>query len=1236
MPIVVQPRVFLSYTRCDLNAALEVRDRIEAELGAGTVWHDVRNLAGDHWWTEIEDAIRGKAAVEHVILLCSAEALARNVVRREWRLAWREGKVLTNVFWSARPGFNPPAFGTLPDWIKAKSMIDLSLPDRWQSLFDVLKEAGRRTSRPFMIPAMPEGFVERPEEFGKLRAALLNADGEAVAITAALRGAGGFGKTILAQALALNDEIQDAFYDGILWVTLGERPNIVETLADLLKTLTGREHGFSQIVALTNLLKEQLEFRKCLLVVDDVWSESHLRPFLDGAPLTARLITTRRDDILPAGTVRVHVDSMKEAEAVELLSQGLGTIGPIEAALLRRLARERLGEWPVVIRLVNRFMRREVERGSTPLEAIEHANGRLDKKKLTYFDRNDEKARDAAVESTVRASIEYLVEEVGRNRNPTVYNSRRYEELAVFAEDVDVPVATIVRLWRTVADADEVESRDLLKDLYNLALLQALDLKLGTVRLHDVMRKYLTQQLGTRTLRRLHQQIIQAYKDENGSGIIDTAERRYFYTWFATHLAEAGDRKALHGLLVDPNWMQRKLHETGPLPLISDYQKLGDRHVHQLIGGALQLASGSFLRASGQLALQLIGRLTANMAPELAEFLVEARQLFSGPTLVPKHASFTRPDGPELIRIEGPGGKVLAVLRDGCLACASVHNSIHVFDISDWRELVRQEGLEGNATALLQLSDGRIAAASDNGTIELFDSIGGGVTARIKGHRGGITALVELPDGRLASSSRDKTIRVWELPSLKEVARLKGHQGIVYALAVLADGRIASGGDDNTVRLWQPASAREVGRLKGHLHGVRALATLSDGRLASGSLDRTVRIWNVVTAQQTTLLEGHSDGVWALAMLPDNCLASGSHDETICLWDVEKGRKKASLKGHRFDVTALAALPDGRLASASHNDETLRVWDVRLPPGIKTSSGSNAEHAGHDRQVTAIVVLQDGRIATASKDNTVRLWDAITGLELARLEGHGNTVWTLAVLPDGLLASGSDDGTVRLWNTLKGSEVLRVKHFGERVSALAVLRDGRMAVGCNGGDILLVDIARRHATGRLVGHKADVWQFVALPNGKLASASIDGTVRTWDTHTCRELLCFEGHTGAVTALAALEDGNVVSASDDDTVQLWNLATGKVLARAINDFAFTPALAAFSNGDVALASGDATVRVWRPRAASGQTSRNPYAATLCGDVGFHAIALLPNSKTLIAGDDLGRLHWLEFVNAPPGP
>ena len=56
-------------------------------------------------------------------------------------------------------------------------------------------------------PEPPIDFVRRPAEFQALKSKLLDARGDAVAISAALKGAGGYGKTTLAKALAHDPDI---------------------------------------------------------------------------------------------------------------------------------------------------------------------------------------------------------------------------------------------------------------------------------------------------------------------------------------------------------------------------------------------------------------------------------------------------------------------------------------------------------------------------------------------------------------------------------------------------------------------------------------------------------------------------------------------------------------------------------------------------------------------------------------------------------------------------------------------------------------------------------------------------------------------------------------------------------------------------------------------------------------------------------------------------------------------
>lgn len=83
--------------------------------------------------------------------------------------------------------------------------------------------------------------------------------------------------------------MQDAFDDGILWVTLGESPGeLGRRVADLVETLSGERPGFSDVNAAAVRLRELLADRDVLLVIDDVWDSMSLTPFL---PRTGRRAT---------------------------------------------------------------------------------------------------------------------------------------------------------------------------------------------------------------------------------------------------------------------------------------------------------------------------------------------------------------------------------------------------------------------------------------------------------------------------------------------------------------------------------------------------------------------------------------------------------------------------------------------------------------------------------------------------------------------------------------------------------------------------------------------------------------------------------------------------------------------------------------------------------------------------------------------------------------------------------
>ena len=477
--------VFISYARADERYATELMNRLALEPDIAP-WQDRIKMSDGDFEDQIKSAIDSS---DYFVLVMTPGALRSTWVEKEWRYARTNGHCVVPI----KPAFGSDAIEAeyavlrdqLPVWMQNTQTYDF---DRyWKRFVAVLQNPCHATRSPFLVADLPANVVRRQDQFARIVGAILdggkkNPSGK----TLVLHGAGGFGKTTLALSVCHDADVFAACDGGILWVTLGEQPEILTLLERIYAALTGERPGFKDQDDAMFEVAKKLDGKRCLLVIDDVWREQDLRPFLYGAPATSRLVTTRIFSVAlraaPDEGCRITIGEVSANEAAQILSAGL----PAAAGSAGRLGvlADRLKRVPLLLQLANRCLVHQVALGDTVEGALDWAMQKYADLGVVAFDDKDDsqqgkESRRDSVRETVKQTVEVSLSFLGDDRQPCL-------ELGVLHEDTEIPFSVLAILWNKT----EVDVQRTVERLHDFGLL-LLDLPRRSIRLHDYIRDYL-------------------------------------------------------------------------------------------------------------------------------------------------------------------------------------------------------------------------------------------------------------------------------------------------------------------------------------------------------------------------------------------------------------------------------------------------------------------------------------------------------------------------------------------------------------------------------------------------------------------------------------------------------------------------------------------------------------------------------------------------------------------------
>lgn len=437
---------------------------------------------------------------------------------------------------------------------------------------------------------------------------------------------------------------------------------------------------------------------------------------------------------------------------------------------------------------------------------------------------------------------------------------------------------------------------------------------------------------------------------------------------------------------------------------------------------------------------------------------------------------------------------------------------------------------------------------------------------------------------RVAASGVDGQVRVFEvatgllLETFAEHAPAQGAVGVRF----LADNlSLVSAGGDGTVWLQKVAAQRTVPLQSGKLRGLASLNNAAS--LLVIRENGTAAQLNATTAAEERVFAPAESPFTAVAVRIDQQrVVTGTEQGQLQLWNPNDGTKPLQTLALQGTIGQLQWSADNRrLAVVSGKTVTIcGPTPTGIQPPVELTIWQQFEC---EAPVQRVSFSQDGRLLlTALANGRVDEW-ACASPEPRRQFQHGGAVYGLAVSATGtLVVSCSADQTVRVWDNLTGQQRFSLTGHQGAVHAVTLSADEAFAVSSGAdGTLRLWDIPGGRQLKQVISFDQTMYSVALHPSGGLlAAAGADRKVHLVDLASGAEIRTLSGHTDFIHSVTFSPDGNrVLSYGYAGQLKIWNTGDGGLVhERKVGQIGNTARYSP-DGRQIVIASGDGTAQVF---------------------------------------------------------
>lgn len=1060
-----------------------------------------------------------------------------------------------------------------------------------ETVFDYISSTELQASFPNDL-VFDENYQFGRLEFRKAKAALLlnqTSDSKQLVLVC---GAGGYGKTSIAEEVCLDEEIREKFLGGIYWLQLELAHQSTGTIADNTSRLKaaivdmfGRQYPQENIALLNsqndqsvmNGFIDKLPKEEILLIVDDTWNLPTSRWIEELPAHVSVLATSRVQDTIQIPCQKVRVEGLAKSEAYSLISYSLENLSIENQLRLRKLATSFEG-WPLVLRLANATAKARWENGADHNEILDELESFAQLDDVLGWDDETEpgtsvEKRRRLIGHCIKASLDTLPDDMYRSAALS---------LAVFPNNTDIPFNVVSSFWQELTGQNDsalkrigsIKAKTIHSALNRLSFFNRYDCRTGTIRLHSIVQTYFGAFLGDLRLEEMHRYLIRSLKNDCLDGW-HSLPKRNLYAWrhLLFHLEQANDVVKANNLRLDYHWCKEKLNATGPFDLQSDFNSSSLSADAKKMRQAVFLATPNLHDLPSSFAHQIFGRLSREDSLKLKNVVAEAKK---------DSCFWPRPKSGHLETI---GSQVLHLV-----------------------------GHQNSVKSARFSHDGqRVVTASADRTIQIWDAKSGELMiAPLRGHTKGVDCAIFGSQTELVlSASADGTIRFWDCKSGKEIherCETSGPQVCASYFDRFGEKVVSLSWDGSViVRDTQIENYSQSLHFSPDTPPKSACFDKYGRRLLIVLEPDQVCVWDTRSkSSEKTRVYDFGTPIKKVAFHPmEKSALSVACDGHLIFWDVATGKPLPSrIPKHKCSINSVDFSPSGNHLLTSGGDGVVRLWDFRsgkLCLACRVSDFFAANSAVFDNTGT--------RFITSCDDGSAKIWvwsgkagevcDAPSGDHIVtdfnarhpylKLESTSASLSEYSEVTTTF--KDSETNEVLLGPLLGQTYADQLMHAAYKVfdrsgaRILVLSQDGNVVIlTANPGEISRSQVTLESSASEFV------WASFSFKGDQVVTQSRDGTFSIWSSETGELKNRFTWqHLNTASCFLCGDSNNYLIVSDREfNATLFDISTSREVSEPLKGHCKSVLFADLSPNEqmVATVSQDHTLKIWDRRTGKG--------------------------------------------------